>query len=67
MNDFEQLIEKEFKWVSPLTGGETSGIIKKITKSPGIPCFVSTFGNVYPVNECTVKFGDSYVKVKINE
>lgn len=65
----EELIGKEFKWISPLTGGETFGIIKKIIKDKYVNYIriESTVGNVYPIRECTVKINNEFIDIRIDE
>lgn len=64
-----ELINKEFKWISPITGGETFGIVNKVLKDKYISYvrIISTNNNVYPVRECTFKINDEFIEVRINE
>lgn len=63
------LINKEFRWISPLTGGETYGVVRDVHKDKyiGYVRIVSTNNNVYPVRECTFKINDEFIEVTINE
>lgn len=65
----EQIKGSEFKWISPITGGETFGIVKKVYKYrfEYQTMIESTNGNVYDLNECYVKVGDEYEKIHITE
>jgi len=62
-----------FKWVSPLTGGETLGVISEVGKSikydslNDIKCedyfIVSNHGQTYSVDECVVEIGGEYIEI----
>jgi hypothetical protein len=63
------LIDKEFKWISPITGGETFGVVFKVIKDKYITYtrIESTKGNVYPLKECTFKINNEFIEVRIDE
>jgi hypothetical protein len=63
----EELIGKEFKWVSTKTGGETFGIIEKIINPNWSPKIVSTKENAYYLSECTVKVNDEFIIVNLEK
>jgi len=67
MNSSE-LIGKKFKWISPITNGETYGEIKKIYnyRNDRYPLLETTQNNVYPLNECLIFIDDNYKKIEID-
>lgn len=58
-----ELIGKEFKWLSPKTGGITFGVIEKIVNDNTYPKIVSTKNNVYYLIDCEVKINEKFEKV----
>mgnify|MGYP003336310958 FL=1 len=62
-----------FKWKSPLTGGETLGVISEVGKSikydslNDIKCedyfIVSNHGQTYSLDECVVEIGGEYIEI----
>ena len=62
-----------FKWKSPLTGGETLGVISEVGKSikydslNDIKCedyfIVSSHGQTYSLDECVVEIGGEYIEI----
>lgn len=59
----KDLVGKEFKWISPITSGETHGVIQKVLNSDDYPRIESTKNNCYHLNECTVKINGEFIKV----
>lgn len=57
-----------FKWISPITGGETYGVIKKVYKYrfDHETMIESTNNNIYNLNECFVQIGDKFEKIDID-
>ena len=66
-----------FKWKSPLTGGETLGVISEVGKSikydslNDIKCedyfIVSNHGQTYSLDECVVEIGGEYIEISGKE
>ena len=66
-----------FKWKSPLTGGETLGVISEVGKSikydslNDIKCedyfIVSSHGQTYSLDECVVEIRGEYIVISGKE
>jgi hypothetical protein len=63
----EELIGREFKWISTLTGGETFGIIEKVIDKNFSAKITSTKGNIYYLKECSVKLDNEFKSLKIED
>ena len=63
----EELIGKDFKWVSTKTGGDTFGVIQKIVNLNYSPKIVSTNDNAYYLSECTIKINNEFIKVELEQ
>lgn len=67
MNSSE-LVGKKFKWISPITEGETFGEIKKVYeyRNDRYPLIETTENNVYPLNECFVMIENEFKKIELD-
>lgn len=63
------LLGKRFKWISPITGGETFGEVQKVYnyRFENSPLIETKEGNVYPIKECFIKIGDEFEKIELDE
>ena len=65
--DVKQLEGVEFKWVSPITNGETYGVVRKVYKYRNEPDVLleSTIGNVYNLKVCLIKKNNNFEKLEL--